>query len=37
MLENEDDVTTQGGEALLARLTAVLGRLWKAHSTVRRE
>lgn len=29
VLENEDDVTTRGGEALFGRLESALGRLWR--------
>ena len=32
VFENEDDVTTERGEALGARLAEALGRLWKAYS-----
>jgi hypothetical protein len=35
VFENEDDVTTAGGEALLARLEQALGRLWSLHSHLR--
>ncbi|RME08492.1 MAG: hypothetical protein D6803_01090 [Anaerolineae bacterium] len=32
VFENEDDVTTRGGEALAARLEETLGRLWRIYS-----
>ncbi len=32
VFENEDDVTTRGGEALAERLDATLGRLWELRS-----
>jgi hypothetical protein len=32
VFENEDDVTTPGGEPLLARLEAALGRLWAIYA-----
>ena len=35
VVENEDDVTTAGGEVLLTRLEQALGRLWSLHTRLR--
>jgi hypothetical protein len=35
VFENEDDLTTSGGEPLLARLELALGRLWSLHTRLR--